>query len=132
MFEFIESEDAELALRYSFEDPNTPFPVLWHTGAVGQCLFIIRQGGEDVGWALFVRVFNDFEVFKFFIRPSFRDRGVGTSAATALVQFLRANDFQTFAITASDDRAERMWERALAPIPHQRFFNDKFLVGEDE
>jgi len=129
MFEFIESDDAHLALRYSLEDPNTPFPDIWHWGALKQCLVIIRKGHEDIGWALCATFLNDLHLHKFFIRPNFRGRGVSVAAAESLVRHLIERDL-SFCIAVIDDRSERMWSKALSSIPHKRYSEDTFFVGD--
>lgn len=129
MFEFIESDDADLALQYSLEDPNTPFPDIWHWGALKQCLLIIRKEQEDIGWALCATFLSDLHLHKFFIRPDFRGRGVSVAAAESLVHHLIEHGL-SFCIAVIDDRSERMWSKALSSIPHRRYNEDTFFVGD--
>jgi GNAT superfamily N-acetyltransferase len=129
MFKFIESDDADLALQYSLEDPDTPFPEIWNRAALNQCLLIIRKGQEDIGWALCVTLLNDLHLHKFFIRPDFRGRGISVVAAESLVRHLLGHGL-SFCIAVIDDRSEKFWSKALSAIPHKRYNEDTFFVAE--
>ncbi|WP_313128098.1 GNAT family N-acetyltransferase [Stutzerimonas nitrititolerans] len=129
MFLFEEADTDTIALEMSNEDPDTPFPeILVPIDEIHQCILIIEENGTKIGFALIADFFGSLQIHRFFIRPAFRERGIGTSSASALVAYLRTELASGIDIEATDERAERMWRRALADFPYRYLGQGKFSV----
>jgi RimJ/RimL family protein N-acetyltransferase len=111
--EFAETKAKELLAK----DPDGKFKrVFDHDGLKDQGCVLIEVDGRTVGFAVISSEGATCEIYRFFIVPACRGKGVGTEAAVQLTQALRGDGYRRCYLQIDDDQTRRFWVDALGPL----------------
>lgn len=110
--------DAEpIARQLLATDPGSKFfQVFDRNASRDESCVLIKSSGNYIGFANITSVGSTCEIYRFFIVPAFRGKGLGTLAARKLELLLKGDDFLCCYLQIDDERTFRFWTGALGPL----------------
>jgi ribosomal protein S18 acetylase RimI-like enzyme len=114
----LEPEEAEkIALRLLATDPGSKFfRVFDRNSARSEACVLIESAGKYVGFSTITSDGSSCEIYRFFISPENRSRGLGTIAARELEVLLKADGYVSCFLQIDNEEKFAFWSHAIGPL----------------